>query len=77
MIYVINGMSGSGKSTFCSFVKDIAGADYSVEFSTVDKVKEIAKMCGWDGKEKLPLRESSCMILKWLLTNLMICLFKV
>lgn len=53
MIYIINGMSGVGKSTFCTYVKLLAGDRYATEISTVDMVKEIAKASGyWDGYTK-------------------------
>lgn len=42
MIYVINGVPGSGKDTFCSKVIDITTSEYGIVFSTVDLVKEIA-----------------------------------
>lgn len=45
-IFVINGSGGTGKDTFVSMV-----AKYipTANFSSVDKVKEIAKIIGWDG----------------------------
>lgn len=53
MIYIINGMSGVGKSTFCTYVKLLAGSRYSTEISTVDLIKEVAKSSGyWNGYEK-------------------------
>ena len=53
MIYIINGMSGVGKSTFCTYVRLLAGDRYATEISTVDMVKEIAKASGyWDGYTK-------------------------
>lgn len=53
MIYIINGMSGVGKSTFCTYVKLLAGSKYVEEISTVDLVKEIAHASGyWNGYSK-------------------------
>ena len=53
MVYIINGMSGVGKSTFCNYVKLLAGPEYCTEISTVDLVKEIAYTSGWwDGYTK-------------------------
>lgn len=45
-IFIINGSGGVGKDTFVSFV---AEAIPTMNFSSVDKVKEIAKIIGWDG----------------------------
>lgn len=46
-IIVINGMGTSGKSTFVTLCKEIN--NHVVEISTIDFVKSIAKLCGWDG----------------------------
>lgn len=53
-IFVINGSGGTGKDTFVSLVSielnDIFRRFHTViNFSSVDKVKEIAKEIGWDG----------------------------
>ena len=45
-IFVINGTGGAGKDTFVKFV---SGYVPSVNFSSVDKVKEIAAVIGWTG----------------------------
>ena len=45
-IFIINGSGGVGKDTFVSFVSD---AVLTMNFSSVDKVKEIAKSIGWNG----------------------------
>lgn len=45
-IVVINGSGGSGKDTFVSFVSKYAKV---LNFSSIDKVKELAKFAGWDG----------------------------
>ena len=45
-IIVINGTGGSGKDTFVEFVSKYTSV---VNFSSVDKVKEIARMIGWEG----------------------------
>lgn len=45
-IIIINGTGGSGKDTFVEFVKKYAKV---FNFSSVDKVKEIATLVGWDG----------------------------
>ena len=45
-IIIINGTGGSGKDSFVDFVSNYVSL---VNFSSVDKVKEIARMIGWDG----------------------------
>lgn len=45
-VFIINGSGGCGKDTFVSLVADIS---YTMNFSSVDKVKEIARSIGWDG----------------------------
>jgi len=48
IIIIINGTGGSGKDTFIEFVRKFAKV---TNFSSVDKVKEIATLIGWDGKK--------------------------
>lgn len=45
-VFIINGSGGCGKDTFVSFVSDIS---YTTNFSSVDKVKEVARIIGWNG----------------------------
>lgn len=45
-IVIINGTGGSGKDTFIDFCKKYAKV---MNASSIDKVKEIAKLVGWDG----------------------------
>lgn len=45
-IVIINGTGGSGKDTFVEFVSKY---NKVVNVSSVDKVKEIATIIGWDG----------------------------
>lgn len=45
-IIIINGTGGSGKDTFVEFATKYAKV---CNYSSIDKVKEIAKMVGWDG----------------------------
>lgn len=55
-IIIVNGAPRSGKDTFVNFcLKELKGLGKSV--STVDFVKEIAAMCGWDGTKTLKNRE--------------------
>jgi hypothetical protein len=45
-IFILNGSGGVGKDTFVHFVSKYIPA---IHFSSVTKVKEIAKEIGWDG----------------------------
>lgn len=47
-IVIINGSAGCGKDTFIEFVSKYA---LVTNFSSIDKVKEIAKQIGWDGQK--------------------------
>ena len=47
-VVVINGAGGVGKDTLC----DMAAKHFKVRnISSVTPIKEIARMCGWDGKK--------------------------
>lgn len=47
-LIITNGMARSGKDTFAGFV----GKYVSVyKYSSIDKVKEIARQCGWNGEK--------------------------
>lgn len=49
-LIIINGLGGSGKSTFCHYCKVAADSRAHVyELSTVDYIKKVAGMCGWNG----------------------------
>lgn len=48
-IFIINGSGGVGKDTFVNIVSSIVP---SLNYSSVDKVKDIAKLIGWDGISK-------------------------
>lgn len=55
-IFVINGSGGVGKDTFVELVSvelndKLKKFHTVVNFSSVDKVKEIAREIGWDGKK--------------------------
>lgn len=45
-VFIINGSGGCGKDTFVSLISDIS---YTMNFSSVDKIKEIARIIGWNG----------------------------
>lgn len=48
-IIVINGVGGSGKDTFVEFLSKY---NRVMNVSSIDKVKEIATIIGWDGKKE-------------------------
>lgn len=55
-IFIINGSGGVGKDTFVKLVSEelndrLKKFHTVINFSSVDKVKEIAKEIGWDGKK--------------------------
>lgn len=45
-IFIINGSAGVGKDTFVELVSNYVS---TLNYSSIDKVKEIAKVIGWDG----------------------------
>lgn len=47
-IIIINGTGGSGKDTFAEFCSKYGKV---MNFSSIDKVKEIARLIGWDGQK--------------------------
>lgn len=50
--FIINGSGGVGKDTFVSFVNKATQSLYScqtINFSSVDKIKKIARIIGWNG----------------------------
>ena len=68
MIFVVNGAPGAGKTTFENYVKKIIGDNSCNILSTVDVVKRIASLCGWDGS-KTPRNRKFLSDLKDLLTE--------
>ena len=67
-VVIINGTGGAGKDTFVAMCKDALGAESIFNISTVDFVKEVATMCGWDGT-KTPKNRKFLSDLKDLLTE--------
>lgn len=54
-VFIINGSGGVGKDTFVNLISNNfldVECTTVINFSSVDKVKEIAKKIGWDGKSK-------------------------
>lgn len=46
-VYITNGMGGCGKDTFAEFMRQMVPG--VIKISSIDRVKTIAKQCGWDG----------------------------
>lgn len=69
-IFIVNGLPGSGKTSFEVLVKQEAFKwNILVEmYSTIDFVKDIAQKCGWDGT-KTPKNRKFLSDLKDLLTE--------
>ena len=47
-IVIINGSAGVGKDTFVNLVSKYVP---TMNYSSIDRIKEIAKECGWNGKK--------------------------
>lgn len=50
-IYVVNGFPESGKTTFERIVQKFLGRENVFIYSTIDTIKDLANMIGWDGKK--------------------------
>lgn len=49
-VFIINGSGFSGKDTFVNLInKQLPPGHYAMNYSSVDEVKKIAKMIGWNG----------------------------
>lgn len=58
-IIIINGKPRSGKDTFAEYLGKIANVE---KYSIIDKVKEIAAQCGWEGRKGEADRKFLCDI---------------
>jgi predicted AAA+ superfamily ATPase len=54
-VIIVNGLPGCGKTTFEEMCGYMLGPYYRRR-SSVDKVKEIAQICGWNGEKTLEAR---------------------
>ena len=65
-IFIVNGMARSGKDTFANFLMDMVPA---MKVSSVDKIKLIARQCGWDGgkteKDRKFLSDLKCLLTEY------------
>ena len=52
-VIVINGYPGAGKDTFVEFCQDVLGTFRCRNLSTIDCIKKVSKIFGWNG-EKTP-----------------------
>jgi hypothetical protein len=49
VVVIINGRPTSGKDTMCNFLISSYGEDLVESISSVDKIKSVATILGWDG----------------------------
>jgi hypothetical protein len=45
-VFITNGMARCGKDTFATFLNELTP---TLKYSSIDKIKEVAKFCGWNG----------------------------
>ena len=77
-VFIINGSGGVGKDTFVEFVSDNFS---TMNVSSVDKVKEVARVVGWSGGKSEPWTMSRgscisvCLDISWLCDSEQFCHF--
>ena len=65
-IIIINGSGRCGKDTFVEYAKSVSDDNHVYLISTIDKVKEIAKLMGWNGgKDEKSRKFLSDLKLAW------------
>lgn len=61
-IYITNGVARCGKDTFAKLLNDFVP---TIKYSSIDKIKSIAKECGWNGgkteKDRKFLSDLKCL----------------
>ena len=57
MVIIINGYPQVGKDTFCNLIQEIIGKDLCNIYSSIDPIKKIALIGGWNGKKDLKSRK--------------------
>lgn len=66
---IVGGFPRSGKSTFVSYCQEIIGEQYTLDISTVDFVKWLAALSGWDGtktpKNRKFLSDLKRLLIEW------------
>lgn len=50
-IVIVNGAPRSGKDTFCQIAQQLLGESRCTTLSTVDRMKEVAFLLGWNGQK--------------------------
>lgn len=65
-IFITNGMARCGKDTFAMLLNNIIP---TYKYSSIDKIKEIAELCGWDGMSKTEKDRKFLSDLKMLTTD--------
>lgn len=65
-IYITNGMARCGKDTFAKYLNEIVP---TLKYSSIDKVKDIAELCGWNRKSKTEKDRKFLSDLKMLTTE--------
>lgn len=56
-VVIVNGRPGCGKTSFENICQGILGSQYCKSRSSIDKIKEIATMGGWQGSKNLKDRK--------------------
>ena len=64
-IFITNGMARCGKDTFAKLLNEITP---TMKYSSIDRVKDIARLCGWEGG-KTERDRKFLSDLKWLTTD--------
>ncbi len=68
-IFIVNGKSGAGKTTFEHLVAEHGGTNNIVIYSTITPVKIIANSFGWDGtktsKDRKMLSDLKDLLTEW------------
>jgi broad-specificity NMP kinase len=68
-VVVLNGIGGCGKSTFAKFCTETNYKCRVYELSSIDFVKDVATMCGWDGskttKNRTFLHDLKMLLQEW------------
>lgn len=66
-VYIVNGTGGCGKDTFANFMYKLVPG--TIKISSVDRVKLVARSCGWDGgkteKDRKFLSDLKCLLTEY------------
>ena len=68
LVVIVNGSGGSGKDTLIDYVSDRL-PNGAVKYSTIDTVRSVASLIGWNGKKdeegRLFLHRAKMMLAEW------------